>query len=227
MATPIDILVTGGTGYIGAHLVPVLVAHGHRVRVLAREQSAGRVAAGATTVIGDALDELSVQSALKPGDTLIHLVGTPHPSPAKALEFQRVDLPSIQASVAAATTAHVAHLVYVSVAHPAPVMQAYVEARMAGEAAIARAGLTATVVRPWYVMGPGHRWPVLLLPIYWALELWPATRARAQRLGLVTIDQMIAALIEAVESPPPTGTVRVVTVPDIRRSLRPTRAVSG
>jgi hypothetical protein len=49
----------------------------------------------------------------------VHLVGTSHPSPAKAAEFQRVDLPSIQAAVSAARSANVAHLVYVSVAHPA------------------------------------------------------------------------------------------------------------
>ena len=103
----------------------------------------------------------------------------------------------------------------------------YIEFRIEGAGAIARAGLTATVLRPWYVMGPGHRWPMLLLPIYGALELWPATRERAQRLGLVTIDQMVAALMEAVERPPATGTARVVGVPDIRRSQRPTRSVSG
>lgn len=221
-----DVFVTGGTGYIGQRLTHALVARGHQVRVLARAESVGRVTPGATAVVGNALDVSSFTAALTTGDTLVHLVGTPHPSPAKALEFQRVDLPSIQASVAAASAAHVAHLVYVSVAHPAPVMKAYIEVRMAGEAAIARAGLTATVLRPWYVMGPGHRWPVLLLPIYWALELWPGTRERAQRLGLVTIDQMIAALIEAVESPPPSGPVRLVTVPDIRRSQWPTRTAS-
>jgi uncharacterized protein YbjT (DUF2867 family) len=222
----LDVFVTGGTGYIGQRLTRALVARGHQVRVLARTESVGRVPPGATAVVGNALDASSFTAALTTGDTLVHLVGTPHPSPAKALEFQRVDLPSIQASVAAASAAHVAHLVYVSVAHPAPVMKAYIEVRMAGEAAIARAGLTATVLRPWYVMGPGHRWPGLLLPLYWALELWPATRERAQRLGLVTIDQMIAALIEAVESPPPSGTVRLVTVPNIRRSQWPTHPAS-
>ena len=211
-----DVFVTGGTGYIGQRLARALVERGHHVRVLARPDSAARVVAGATPVVGNALDASSFSGALTAGDTLVHLVGTPHPSPAKALEFQRVDLPSIQASVAAASAARVAHLVYVSVAHPAPVMKAYIEVRMAGEAAIARAGLTATVLRPWYVMGPGHRWPVMLKPIYAALELWPGTRERAQRLGLVTIDQMVEALVQAVEQRPPSGTIRVLGVPEIR-----------
>ena len=193
------------------------MARGHRVRVLARSESVGRVPPGATAVVGNALDAFSFSGVLTANDTLVHLVGTPHPSPGKALEFQRVDLASIQASVAAASVAPVVHFVYVSVAHPAPVMKAYIEVRMAGEAAIARAGLTATVLRPWYVMGPGHRWPVMLKPIYAALELWPGTRERAQRLGLVTIDQMVRALVQAVEQRPPAGTIRVVGVPEIRR----------
>jgi len=216
MAIPIDILVTGGTGYIGAHLVPVLVAHGHRVRVLAREQSAGRVAEGATTVIGDALDEVSVQSALKPGDTLIHLVGTPHPNPSKADQFEKVDLVSIRATVAAAKNAAIFHLVYVSVAQPAPVMRAYLWVRTLGETMIREAGLTATILRPWYVLGPGREWPVLIKPLYKLAEMIPLTRATAERLGLITIEQMVNALVRAVENPPLLGQRRIVDVPAIK-----------
>ena len=216
MTTPTDILITGGTGYIGAHLVPVLVAHGHRVRVLAREQSAGRVAAGATTVIGDALDAVSVQSALKPGDTLIHLVGTPHPNPSKADQFEKVDLVSIRATVAAAKSAAISHLVYVSVAQPAPVMRAYLWVRTLGETMIREAGLTATILRPWYVLGPGREWPVLIKPLYKLAEMIPLTRATAERLGLITIEQMVNALVRAVENPPLLGQRRIVDVPAIK-----------
>jgi hypothetical protein len=155
---PRDVFITGATGYIGQRLTAALVARGHRVRALARPGSVGRIATGAAAVVGNALDASTFASA-QPPITIVHLVGTPHPSPSKAAEFQRIDLPSILASVEAARRARATHLVYVSVAHPAPVTHAYIEARSAGERAIADAGLTATILRPWYVLGPaidGH-----------------------------------------------------------------------
>jgi uncharacterized protein YbjT (DUF2867 family) len=212
-----SVLVAGGTGYVGQALVPVLLARGHEVRVLARAASASRVAAGAATVIGDALDGSSYSAAVRAGDTIVHLVGTPHPSPSKAAEFLRVDAPSIRAAVHAARSGAAAHIVYVSVAHPAPVMRAYIDVRAAGEAAIEAAGLTATILRPWYVLGPGHRWPMALMPIYVAARLVPSLRNGAERLGLVTLAQMVGALGNAVEQPPAQGTIRIVEVPEIRR----------
>jgi len=141
MVTPLDILITGGTGYIGAHLVPVLLARGHRVRVLARPESAERVSPQATSVIGDALDGKSVESAMRPGDTVIHLVGTPHPNPSKAAQFEKVDLVSIRATVAAAKSVGISQIAYVSVAQPAPVMRAFLWVRTLGEAMISRGGI--------------------------------------------------------------------------------------
>jgi uncharacterized protein YbjT (DUF2867 family) len=214
-----DVFVTGGTGYMGQRLTAALLSRGHRVRALARKSSAERIPSGAVPVIGDALDAKSFTSSLRPGDTLVHLVGTPHPSPRKAAEFKRVDLASILASVDAGRHARIAHLVYVSVAQPAPVMHAYVAARAAGEAAIVGSGIPATILRPWYVVGPGHRWALALLPLYGIARLLRATREGAQRLGLVTLEQMIDSLSGAVESPPESG-VRYMNVPDIRRAQR-------
>jgi uncharacterized protein YbjT (DUF2867 family) len=157
-----------------------------------------------------------------PSDTLVHLVGTPRPNPSKARQFREIDLASIRASVSAATGGGVRHLVYVSVAHPAPVMRAYIAARVEGEALVRASGIAATVLRPWYVLGPGHRWPYLLIPIYALLGRWPSTAEGARRLGLVSRAQMIAALVLAVEHPP--RGVRVVGVPEIRGSTRDRRA---
>jgi uncharacterized protein YbjT (DUF2867 family) len=172
-------------------------------------------------ITGDALEPQAVSQVLRPGDTLVHLVGTPHPNPSKAAEFQRVDLPSIRASVAAAGRVGIAHLVYVSVAQPAPVMRDFIAVRAQGEAMIREAGLTATILRPWYVLGPGHRWAAALIPLYKFAELWHATRESARRLGLVTIAQMVKALVAAIEDPAPTGQIRIVDVPAIKGTGNP------
>jgi uncharacterized protein YbjT (DUF2867 family) len=218
MTTALDILVTGGTGYIGEHLIPLLIARGHRVRVLARAASAARVPAGATVVIGDALDADSIAGALRCGDTVIHLVGTPHPSPSKAGEFDRVDLMSIRCTVTAAKRAGIAQLIYVSVAQPAPVMAHYLWVRSLGETMIREAKLTASIVRPWYVLGPGRWWPKAIQPLYKLAELFPLTRATAERLGMVTIEQFVTAMVSAAENPPAARQRRILDVPAIRRA---------
>jgi uncharacterized protein YbjT (DUF2867 family) len=97
-------------------------------------------------------------------------------------------------------------------------MQAYLWVRTLGEAIIREAGLTASIVRPWYVLGPGHWWPKAILPLYKLAEMIPVMRPTAERLGLVTIEQFVRALASEVENPPARGHRRIVDVPAIRRA---------
>jgi uncharacterized protein YbjT (DUF2867 family) len=211
------VFVTGGTGYLGVPLVRELLERGHTVRALVRPGSRAELSPGAERITGDALRADTYRASVAPADTLVHLVGTPRPSPAKGTEFRRVDLVSVEAAVSAALYAGIGHFVYLSVAQPAPVMQAYISVRREGEGLIRASGLTATILRPWYVLGPGHRWPALLIPLYAMLAIIPSTRASAHRLGLVTRAQIVAALIRAVEDPP--ERTRIIEVPAIRSSL--------
>ena len=218
MKGPVDpVFITGGTGYIGRPLIEALLEKGYSVQALARPGSEHKLPPGALAIIGDALDESTFAGAIPPAATVVHLIGTPHPNPSKATEFQRVDLASIKATVAAAQQAGARHLVYVSVAHPAPVMQAYIAVRREGECLVTASGIQATILRPWYVLGPGHWWPYLLVPVYAVLRLFPGARRGAERLGLVTRRAMVAALVRAVDTPH-AGAVRIVEVPEIRQA---------
>jgi uncharacterized protein YbjT (DUF2867 family) len=214
MATARRVFITGGTGYMGRRLIPLLLSRGHTVTAVARDASQRKLPGGCRPVVADVLDRKTWEGHLRPFHTLVHLVGVAHPSPSKTLEFIDIDLRSAREAIQAAKNAHVEHFVYVSVAHPAPAMKSYIMVRAACEAAIREAGLNATILRPWYVLGPGHHWPLVLLPFYKLAELLPWTSAGAKRLGLVTLHEMTAALAHAIENPAPG--IKILDVPAIR-----------
>jgi uncharacterized protein YbjT (DUF2867 family) len=209
-----SVFVTGGTGYIGSRLIPLLAKRRYQLKALVRAGSANKLPACAIGVTGNALQMDSYTEHIRGSDTFIHLIGVPHPSPAKAKQFQDIDLVSIKVAIKAARDAGVRYFIYLSVAHPAPMMKEFIAVRSAGEQMIRESGINATFVRPWYVLGPGHWWPYAILPFYWLLEKIPSKREAAERLGLVTIHQMLNALVWAVENPP--SGVQIVDVPRIR-----------
>ena len=115
---------------MGSRLIPILAARGYEVVALVRPGSESKLPAGYTVVVGDALDGASYQQHVSGCDTFIQLVGVAHPSPAKAKEFVAIDQRSGMEAIHAAQRAGVAHFIYVSVAHPAPAMHAYIAARI-------------------------------------------------------------------------------------------------
>src|SRR6476646_6325598 len=124
---PESVFVTGGTGYIGSRLIPLLRKRGYQIKALVRAGSENKLPAGATGVIGDALKTDSYLEHVRGSQTFVHLIGVPHPSPAKAKQFREIDFVSIQVAIKAAHESGVRHFVYLSVAHPAPVMKDFIE----------------------------------------------------------------------------------------------------
>jgi len=209
-----NIFITGGTGYMGKRLITELLKKGHQVTALVRPGSEGKLVQGAVAVQGDALNQSSYTPHIPRGAVLVHLVGVSHPSPAKAGLFRSIDYVSGREAVKAAQLAQVYQFIYLSVAQPAPVMKAYVQVRSEIELMIRESGLNATFLRPWYVLGPGHWWPVILSPVYWIFKNIPATQSSAKRLDLVTLSQMTSALVQAVEHP--AQGIRIWEVPRIK-----------
>lgn len=209
-----SVFIAGSTGYVGSRLAADLVARGHDVHALARKGSESNLPRGCEVVFGDALHSQTYATQIAPATTFIHLVGVSHPSPSKAAQFRSIDLASCAQAVEAAKAAGIQHFIYLSVARPAPVMKEYQAARAQGEELVRQSGMSATFVRPWYVLGPGHRWPTVLQPMYAVAKLFASTRDGAERLALVTIEQMVRTLAWAVENPA-TG-IRILEPRDIR-----------
>jgi nucleoside-diphosphate-sugar epimerase len=173
---------------------------------------------GCEVIRGSALEANSYAEKISPAQTFIHLIGVAHPSPTKKDAFTKIDLLSIKHAVSAATSSGIRHFIYLSVAqYPSKIMKDYQAIRAEGEKLLIKSTIPSSFVRPWYVLGPGHWWPLLLKPFWGLAALFPATREMSQKLDAVTIQQMMNTLVFAVKNPP-LELVTVYEVKDIKTS---------
>ncbi|MEP6845091.1 MAG: NAD(P)H-binding protein [Panacibacter sp.] len=194
-----QVFITGGTGYMGKRLIPLLQHGEYAVTALVRRGSESKLPTGCSIVTANPFDAGSFINEIPKDAIFIQLLGVPHPGPNKKEEFKTIDLASVKASALAAQEAAVKHFIYVSVAQiPAKIMYDYQLCRAEGEAAIKAANIPATFIRPWYVIGPGHYWPLFFQPFFKMLEWIPATSAKAKALRLVSLRQMLNSLMYAV-----------------------------
>jgi len=211
-----SIFITGGTGYLGSRLIKKLLSGNYHVIALVRKGSEHKIPKGAEVIVGNPFDAKTFAEYVPADSVFIQLLGVPHPSPKKANLFREIDLKSLKASVDAASRAGVSNFIYISVAMmPGNFMKAYQDVRREGENYCLAKNLPCTFIRPWYVLGPGHWWPVLLLPFYGIAELIPSWRAKARTRALVRINQILRTLIKAVEQKPVAHSV--FETRDIRR----------
>src|ERR1041384_119341 len=117
---PHKIFITGGTGYMGRRLISELQRRGHDMCALVRSGSEKKLPSGCRYVVGDALKAETYAPHVASADTFVHLIGVPHPSPAKAQQFRAVDLVSVEAAVSAAKQAGGHHFLYLSLARAPP-----------------------------------------------------------------------------------------------------------
>jgi dihydroflavonol-4-reductase len=96
-----SILVTGGTGFIGQHLVSALVARDHKVRVLDRRPPICAVP-GVEYVSGSVLDSGLVDEALRDIDEVYHLAGLPGMWLPRKRDFHDVNFQGTEVVIAAA-----------------------------------------------------------------------------------------------------------------------------
>lgn len=155
------VLVAGGTGFIGSHIVRKLLQRGHQVAVLSRNPSAAKVPAGVDIRRGDIKDEASLEQAMKGIDVVINAVQFPnHPveNPRKGYTYVAVDGEGTVRQVEAARRAGVKRFIYLGGAGTREgKTEPWFRAKLMAEAAVRASGLAYTIFRPSWVYGPEDR----------------------------------------------------------------------
>ena len=130
------VLVTGGTGELGAHVVPRLLAAADRVRVLSRRAG---VAGGAERVVGDLRTGVGLHEALDGVDAVVHCASDPR-------RPQQVDVAGTGRLLDAAAATR-PHVVLVSIVGVDRVPLGYYRAKLAAERLVQQSDLPWTVQR--------------------------------------------------------------------------------
>lgn len=145
---------TGGTGFVGAHLVDAAVAAGHEVLALTRREQPLRERV--TWILGDLRDRSALEQLVEDVDAAIHVAGVI--SAQSAAAFEEGNVLGTLAFLAAATAGGVRRFVHVSsLAAREPNQSLYGGSKARGEELVMGSGLDWSVVRPPAVYGPGDK----------------------------------------------------------------------
>jgi nucleoside-diphosphate-sugar epimerase len=146
--------ITGGTGFVGSHLIDVALAAGHSVRALTRREQPPRD--GVEWVSGDLASRDALERLVDEADAVIHVAGTINAP--NAAGFDKGNAQGTLAMLAAATAGGVRRFVHVSsLAAREPKLSLYGASKAKAEELVHSSGLDWAIVRPPAVYGPGDK----------------------------------------------------------------------
>jgi uncharacterized protein YbjT (DUF2867 family) len=206
------VLVTGGTGTLGRHVVPLLQRTGSNVRVLSRNRH--DAVDGIEHVTGDLLQDQGIEAAVDGAGTIVHLAGS-----------SKGDDEATRNLVRAASRTGTPHLVYISVIGTDRVplasrldrmMFGYFGAKLGAEQAVAGSGL------PWTTLRAAQFHDLMLMVAEGMSKLPVLPVPSGFRFQPVETREVAARLVELALGPP-AGLVpdiagpQVYTMPDLLR----------
>jgi uncharacterized protein YbjT (DUF2867 family) len=195
------ILVTGGTGFVGGHIVHELRGRELPVRCLARSARRGsKLAAwGCELAEGDMTDSETLRRAVAGCDTVVHLVAIRQ---GREEQFRRIMVEGVRALLAAAKEAGVRRFVLMSAlgtTEETKDLVPYYGAKWQNELDVRASGLPHVIFRPSFVFGPDGG----ILPTFVKLARFtpvtPIIGSGRQRIQPIWADDIARYFAEAVQ----------------------------
>jgi len=155
MARLHHVLVLGGTGFVGRHLIPQLSAAGHRVTAVARRRHDARhliLLPTVQVVEGDPLDPRTLDARMRDATAVVNLLGILNERAQQT--FAAVHVDSTRMIVDACRRAGVARLLHMSAINADPAAPSrYLRSKGEAEAIVAASGMPWTIFRPSVIFG--------------------------------------------------------------------------
>lgn len=222
---PTNILVVGGTGFVGRHVVARLSALNRRIVVPTRRLERARhlmLLPTVEVVNGSVADDAGIDALIEGCDAVINLVGVLHGSEAEPYgrEFAEAHVELPRRLVQACQRHGVRRFVHVSAlgvpddpATPAPSM--YLRSKADGERVVRDAPeLDWTVFRPSVVFGPEDRFLNMFATMQRLLPVVPVARART-RFQPIYVGDVAQAIVNALDDPQTWGKTYELAGPDV------------
>ena len=191
--------ITGGTGFVGAHLIDAALAAGHQATALTRRAQPARE--GLTWIAGDLADRAALEALVAGADAIIHVAGVLKARDAAGFELGNVE--GTKLLLAAAQAADTRRFILVSsLAAREPRLSLYGASKAKAEGLVEQSGLDWTIVRPPAVYGPGDRETLDLFKMARGGQIFMPP---AGRLSLIHVDDLAALLLALAAPDGPTG----------------------
>jgi len=189
--------VTGGTGFVGSHLIDRAIAAGHHVRAITRRAQPQRP--GVTWIDGSLERPDSLARLVEGTDAVVHVAGVV--SGADRAGFAAGNIAGTAAVIAAVTGAGVQRFVHVSsLAAREPHLSDYGWSKREAEALVEASDLRWTIVRPTGVYGPGDMdMRDMFRMARWGLALLPPPG----RVSVIAVEDLARLLLVLAEQPGP------------------------
>ena len=208
------VAVTGGTGFVGSHLVPLLLEGGHELRVVGRGARSATLPAGLSPTFGDVVSGDGLEAAFEGAEVVVNLIAVIRNQGVQT--FDSVNAKGTQNLVRAAQAAGVRRVVHLSAigADPDP-MFPYLFSKWQGEQWIQGSGLEWVILRSSVIFGAGDGFFSLLAK---AISM-PAPFLVIPGDGTATFqpvaaDDVARCLSMAVEEPPRAGHIYEIGGPE-------------
>jgi NADH dehydrogenase len=214
-----EVLVTGGTGFVGTHVCRALIARGFLPRLLVRAGSEGRIPEDVRNACrvtpGDAADREAVEYAAQGTSAIVHLLGIIREFPERGITYERLHVAATRNVVDAARRWEIPRYVHMSALGARPGgPTGYFDSKGRAEEYVRMSGLSWTILRPSVIFGPGDQFLNELAAILRKAPIVPVPGDGSYRLQPVFIGDVAKGFTDALLRPDTEGRVFEVGGPE-------------